>query len=641
MGFGGLRGFLALDGGGGGAPDFSYIWIANSAQNTISKIDTQTLVELGRYLVRPDGLGNPSRTSVNLSGDVVTASRSGGFTKFHARLEDCVESNGIPGIQTATDANFLPWDQEECRAWHTPMAYESQRPAAWTQGTFNPGTCKYSDQKVWTSGNNIPEDGAVDVLLVNGDTGAIEATIPVTGINPDYYGIYGAAVDKNGNFWGSQLSQGWLIFIDLQTKQVKQWPMATSGYGMTVDSKGYVWTCSSNAARFDPMTETWQVVAAGGSGGCMEDGAGTLYMSGGGGNIVATPGDLSCEAACSTKTAQLNPGTVISLNVDMLATGPGWNSTFDGWSGGCTGSTTCYITLAQASTVTARFTCHGWCPESLPNETTNLNAIFGFTAQSIVAVGDAGKILRWDGNSWKVVNSMTPNNLRSVHGVASGTGYAVGAMGTILQTTNQGASWSAMTSGTTVDLRGVWTLDGAEAYACGDNIMAGKPWLALGGTTWTPISRSNADYKFNAIWGWDSINYFLVGEGGHGIRSNPYAYPTPLSATEFFGVFGTAEANITMVGLGKTIQRWNPGTVSWTAMAPPAGAGFVPLRAIHGSSASSMFTVGGNGTVWFYNGSEWLTESFPTTTDLKGVYVISPAEVYVVGDGGVIYHKKP
>lgn len=274
-------------GGGGDDPDFSYIWIANSAQNTISKIDTQTLQELGRYMVRPDGLGNPSRTSVNLSGDVVTASRSGGFTKFHARIEDCVESNGIPGIQTAVDANFLPWDQEECRAWHTPMAYDSQRPAAWTQGTFNKATCKYSDQKVWTSGNNVPEDGAVEILLVNGDTGAIEANIPITGINPDFYGIYGAAVDKNGNFWGSQLSQGWLVFIDLQTKQTKQWPMATSGYGMTVDSKGYVWTCSSNAARFDPMTETWQVVPAGGSGGCMEDGAGTLYMSGGNNNIVA------------------------------------------------------------------------------------------------------------------------------------------------------------------------------------------------------------------------------------------------------------------------------------------------------------------------------------------------------------------
>ena len=311
-------GIPTCGGGGGGMnePDFSYIWIANSAQNTISKIDTQTLVELGRYMVRPDGQGSPSRTSVNLSGDVVTASRSGGLTKFHARVESCVESNGIPGIQTSVDANFLPWDQEECRAWHTPMAYASQRPAAWTQGTFNQATCKYSDQKVWTSGNNNG-NGTVDVLLVNGETGAIEATVPVMGIAADFYGIYGAAVDKNGNFWGSQLSQGWLVFIDLQTKQVKQWPMATSGYGMTVDSKGYVWTCSSSAARFDPMTETWQVVAAGGSGGCMEDGAGTLYMSGQGNNIVA----LDTE----TLTVKQNypvPQYVHGISIDFY--GYGW-----------------------------------------------------------------------------------------------------------------------------------------------------------------------------------------------------------------------------------------------------------------------------------------------------------------------------
>jgi hypothetical protein len=275
---------------GGGDPDFSYIWIANSQQNTISKIDTQTLVEKGRYWVRPDNLGNPSRTSVNLSGDVVTASRDGGFTKFYAQIEDCQESNGVPGIQTAVDANMLPWDQEECRAWHTPMGYISQRPAAWTQGTFNNGTCQYENQKVWTSGNNL-QNGTVDVLLVNGDTGAIESNIQVSGIMADYYGIYGAAVDSDGNFWGSQLGQGYLVNINRQTLQVKTWPMATSGYGMTVDSQGYVWTCSSGVARFDPMTETWQTNQVGGSGGCMEDGQGTLYMSGGSNNIVAVDTD--------------------------------------------------------------------------------------------------------------------------------------------------------------------------------------------------------------------------------------------------------------------------------------------------------------------------------------------------------------
>ncbi len=306
------------DGGGGGMgdPNFSYIWIANSAQNTISKIDTQTMVELARYLVRPDSLGNPSRTSVNLSGDVVTASRSGGFTKFHARLEDCVESNGVPGIQTATDANFLAWDQEECRAWHTPMAYQSQRPAAWTQGTLNPATCEYNNQKVWTAGAKDPIEGpyseSIEILLVNGDNGAVEATIPVPGVDSGFYGIYGAAVDQQGNFWGSQLGQGFLINVDINTLQLRKWPMVAAGYGMTVDSKGYVWTCSSNASRFDPMTETWQTATVGGSGGCMEDGKGTLYMSGGAGDIVAVDTET-----LMVKTTYAVPQYVHGISIDF------------------------------------------------------------------------------------------------------------------------------------------------------------------------------------------------------------------------------------------------------------------------------------------------------------------------------------
>jgi len=297
--------------GGGDEPDFSYIWIANSQQNTISKFDTQTLQEMGRYWVRPDNGGSPSRTSVNLSGDVVTASRNGGFTKFYARIEDCVESNGIPGIQTSTDANMLPWDQEECRAWHTPMGYTSQRPAAWTQGTFNNASCRYENQKAWTSGNNL-QNGTVDVLLVNGDTGAIESNVQVSGIKADYYGIYGAAVDKDGNFWGSQLSSGHIIFINRETLEWKTWPMAAPGYGMTVDSQGYVWTCSGTVARFDPMTETWQTNQVGGSGGCMEDGKGTLYMSGGGNNVVAVD-----TATLQVKNVYPVPQYVHGISIDF------------------------------------------------------------------------------------------------------------------------------------------------------------------------------------------------------------------------------------------------------------------------------------------------------------------------------------
>ncbi|MCA9707649.1 MAG: hypothetical protein KDK70_17500 [Myxococcales bacterium] len=257
-------------GGGGGAPDFSYIWIANSAEGTVSKIDTQTMVELGRYIVRPDANGNPSRTSVNLNGDMVIANRSGGITKIYARAEDCPD----PANTSTGPGDVKPWP-DGCVAWHTPMAYASQRPVAWTQGTFNNATCRYDDTKVWTSGANA----TIDVILVDGETGMIEQTVPIPGVAPNFYGIYGGAVDAAGNFWGSQLGQGQLIRVRLNDFSVSTWGMATSGYGMTVDHQGNVWTCSSNVARFDPATETWMTNSVGGSGGCMEDGQGTLWMA--------------------------------------------------------------------------------------------------------------------------------------------------------------------------------------------------------------------------------------------------------------------------------------------------------------------------------------------------------------------------
>ena len=111
----------------------------------------------------------------------------------------------------------------------------------------------------------VGANGSIDVVLIDGETGVVEQTVPIPGVAPNFYGIYGAAVDADGNFWGSQLSQGSLVYVDLQTLQVKVWAMPTSGYGMTVDHLGKVWTCSSNVARFDPLTETWATAAAGGS----------------------------------------------------------------------------------------------------------------------------------------------------------------------------------------------------------------------------------------------------------------------------------------------------------------------------------------------------------------------------------------
>ena len=291
--------------GGNGDPEFSYLWAANSDQGTISKIDTNTVTELGRYIVRPDSAGSPSRTSVSLSGNVAVANRSGGVTKIYANQANCQDTNGTPGIQTSNSAAFLPWGQEECIAWYTPFGYQSQRPVAWTKGEFNQGTCQYDNEELWTSGNN--QNGHMDILLLDGEDGSVKEMIQIpTGPNTlddDYYGIYGGAVDGDGNFWGSQLGGERMVKVnhDDMSYEIVYTPGYGGWYGMTVDVDGMVWLCGYEAGRYDPMTQTWAVNSVGGAAGCMADANdnGLLWMADGSGIVGVNRDTLQVAKTCN------------------------------------------------------------------------------------------------------------------------------------------------------------------------------------------------------------------------------------------------------------------------------------------------------------------------------------------------------
>ena len=56
---------------------------------------------------------------------------------------------------------------------------------------------------------------------------------------------------------------------------------------------------------------------------------------------------------------------------------------------------------------------------------------------------------------WLPVSSGTTNNLNGAYLLGSGTGFVVGDAGTILKTTDAGATWAPLTSGTTTTLHGV------------------------------------------------------------------------------------------------------------------------------------------------------------------------------------------
>ncbi len=276
--------------------ELTYLWVADHVEGTVSKINTRTLVEEGRYLTRADGNGNPSRTSVNLSGDVAVANRHGGLTKFYANPDNCLDTNGTPGIQTSTGPDdVLPWDQEECRAWFTDFPTSNQRPVAWTGDTTEPGNCDASVSQVWTVTSTVPGlipglggAGGVTASLLDGLTGSVDAEVDIPDFPGGSFGAYGGAVDGGGNLYFSPLGgfgAALLAKVDKDTLTYQIWdiPAGVAPYGITVDHKGRVWLASnfgSIAGRFDSTTETWEVVEGiGGGSGLAEGPDDLMYVS--------------------------------------------------------------------------------------------------------------------------------------------------------------------------------------------------------------------------------------------------------------------------------------------------------------------------------------------------------------------------
>ncbi|MFM7718416.1 MAG: InlB B-repeat-containing protein [Actinomycetota bacterium] len=93
---------------------------------------------------------------------------------------------------------------------------------------------------------------------------------------------------------------------------------------------------TSITARFDPMLV--QVTLGKGS---ADSGTGT---------VTSSPAGINCATTCSTQTASLPLGTVVTLTATPAA-----DSYFAGWSGPCTGTGTCVVTVDRSLTVTATF----------------------------------------------------------------------------------------------------------------------------------------------------------------------------------------------------------------------------------------------------------------------------------------------
>jgi hypothetical protein len=117
----------------------------------------------------------------------------------------------------------------------------------------------------------------------------------------------------------------------------------------------------------------------------------------------------------------------------------------------------------------------------------------------------------WALAGWVAQTSGTSADLAGVTFAGSNDGWAVGAGGAILHTTDGGADWSAQTSGTSADLAGVTFADANDGWAVG----AGGAILHTtdGGADWTTQDSGGATDLAGVTFA-DANDGWAVGAGG-------------------------------------------------------------------------------------------------------------------------------
>ncbi len=127
---------------------------------------------------------------------------------------------------------------------------------------------------------------------------------------------------------------------------------------------------------------------------------------------------------------------------------------------------------------------NGWFWQNPLTTVLTLNEIYVFDENTAIAVGEAGSIIKTTdgGASWVSLTGAGGDRLNSDYFIDSDTGWIVGNNGKIFKTTNGGTNWSAQISGVTDPLYSVYFINSNTGWISGEDNTILK--TTNGGTNW-------------------------------------------------------------------------------------------------------------------------------------------------------------
>jgi photosystem II stability/assembly factor-like uncharacterized protein len=142
-----------------------------------------------------------------------------------------------------------------------------------------------------------------------------------------------------------------------------------------------------------------------------------------------------------------------------------------------------------------------------------LNSVASFNSNNVLAVGNSGKILRTitGGSGWSLNTNNPTVNYKSV--TQAGNYYFIsGDNGKVYKTPVTNLLLNEYTTGVTTSLNSINFLDSLNGFACGANGVIIK--TSNGGLNWTAINNGVLNIRLNAVSFRNNLNGIAVGDSG-------------------------------------------------------------------------------------------------------------------------------
>lgn len=213
---------------------------------------------------------------------------------------------------------------------------------------------------------------------------------------------------------------------------------------------------------------------------------------------------------------------------------------------------------------------------------------------------------------WHTQTSGTTAYLADVYFADAQTGWAVGAVNTILHTTDGGDNWNPQSPPPSVNYYSVHFIDDQIGCAVGATVGgSGRIRRTTdGGNVWDIITPPASAYSLWSIYFTDADNGWIAGGREEGFNIDPI----------------------------RTIHYTNDGGYTWDSQLYQYDS--LPLHGVHFADSNTGCVVGEHGVIfWTTDGGDiWIQQTSGTVRHLWGVHLIDANNAWAVGIRGTILY---